>query len=95
VAITDKTRGQLRTLLGAVPWVSLLVWGALLLAVYALQELFFLVLTTFLLSFIVRRIVVLLAARLRPGQESPWLERSLSPWRASQRLSWSSGCCLP
>ena len=60
------------------PWVSLLVWGILLLILYVLQELFFLVLTTFLLSFAVRRIVIALASRLRPGQESPGLERWLT-----------------
>ncbi|MCG6863009.1 MAG: AI-2E family transporter [Chromatiaceae bacterium] len=65
-------------LFGAVPWASLLVWGTLLVAVYALQELFFIILTTFLLSFMVRRIVVRLASRLRPGQESPGLERWLT-----------------
>lgn len=76
--INDNTHRRPSALLGAVPWVSLLVWGALLLAVYALHELFFIILTTFLLSYIVRRIVVGLATRLRPEQESPGLERWLT-----------------
>jgi len=75
---TDKSDNRLGTLLGTVPWISVLVWGALLLAVYALHELFFVILTTFLLSFIVRRMVVALVNRLRPGQESPGLERWLT-----------------
>lgn len=78
MAIQDNTDEQPGILIGAVPWVSLIVWGALLVAVYALQELFFIILTTFLLSFVVRRMVVGLASRLRPGQESPALERWLT-----------------
>jgi predicted PurR-regulated permease PerM len=78
VKIGDSTHSQRSAFLGAFPWANLLVWGALLLAVYVLHDLFFVVLTTFLLSFIVRRIVVGLATRLRPGQESPGLERWLT-----------------
>ncbi len=78
MATTGNSPIQRNRWLASIPWVSLLVWGALLLVVYALHNLFFLVLTTFLLSFIVRRIVVGLANRLRPGQESPALERWLT-----------------
>ena len=60
------------------PWRKMLIWGLFLLAIYTLRHLFFIIFMTFLLSFLVRMIVLSVARRLSPRRERPWLERLLT-----------------
>lgn len=64
--------------IGTLPWDSLLIWGLVLLAVYGLREVFLVAFLTFILSYLVRAIVVAIARRLRPEGEHPALERWLT-----------------
>jgi predicted PurR-regulated permease PerM len=61
-----------------IPWQDILIWSGLLLILYALHEVFAVVFLTFLLTYLVRAIVVPLARRIRPGQENRSLERWLT-----------------
>jgi predicted PurR-regulated permease PerM len=61
-----------------VPWDSLLIWGLLFLAIYALHDVFLIAFLTFLLSYLVRSIVGASARRLHPGTASVRLERWLT-----------------
>jgi predicted PurR-regulated permease PerM len=61
-----------------VPWENLLIWAALAAGLYALRDVLLVAFLTFLLSYLVRAIVVALAHRLRPDRESPGLERWLT-----------------
>ncbi len=63
---------------GALHWDSLLIWGLVLLAIYGLREVFLVAFLTFILSYLVRSIVVSIAQRLRPDGEHPGLERWLT-----------------
>jgi len=64
--------------IGGLPWESLLIWAGLFLAIYALHDVFPIVFITFLLTYLVRAIVVPLARRISPQAERPWLERWLT-----------------
>ena len=61
-----------------VPWNRLLIWGLLALAVFGLRDVFFIAYLTFLLSYLIRSIVVALARRLCLGTERAGLERRLT-----------------
>ncbi len=61
-----------------VPWDSLVIWGLPALAVFGLRDVFFIAFLTFLLSYLIRSIVVALAGRLCPGAERPGLKRWLT-----------------
>ncbi len=67
-----------RSLLENLPWRKVLIWGLFLLAIYTLRHLFFIIFMTFLLSFLVRMVVVSIARRLSPHRERPWMERLLT-----------------
>ena len=60
------------------PWEDILVWTGLLLVLYALHDVFLLVFLTFLLTYLVRAIVIPLARRISPDRERPGLERWLT-----------------
>lgn len=60
------------------PWENLVLWAGLFLVLYALQDVFPIVFLTFLLTYLVRAIVVPLARRISPKIERPWLERGLT-----------------
>lgn len=60
------------------PWNDILVWTGLLLVLYALHDVFPVVFLTFLLTYLVRAIVVPLARRVSPERERPSLERWLT-----------------
>ncbi len=59
-------------------WDGVLVWTALLLVLYALHEVFAVAFLTFLLTYLVRAIVVPLTRRISPDREPPSLERWLT-----------------
>jgi len=63
---------------GRLPWEDLVIWAGLFLVLYALHDVFPIVFLTFLLTYLVRAIVVPLARRISPGLERPWLERGLT-----------------
>ena len=60
------------------PWDSLLIWGLLVLAFFGLRDVFFIAFLPFLMSYLIRSIVVALARRRRPGAERSGLERWLT-----------------
>src|SRR6267143_5888215 len=60
------------------PWEKILIWGLFLLAVYALRHFFFIIFMTFILTYIMRSIVLKIARFLSPRGEPVWLERSLT-----------------
>jgi predicted PurR-regulated permease PerM len=64
--------------LARVPWQRLLIWGVFLAALYTVRHFFFLIFTTFVLSYFIRSIVVPLADRIAPARTGPWLERGLT-----------------
>ena len=76
---------------GGLPWETLLIWAALAAALYALRDILLVAFLTFLLSYLVRTIVRALARRLRPGRESPGLERwlTLGTFVAMVALLWA------
>jgi predicted PurR-regulated permease PerM len=66
------------TALARLPWQRLLIWAVFLVALYTVRHFFFVIFTTFLLSYCIRSVVVPLADRLAPGRQGPWLERWLT-----------------
>lgn len=70
--------GPTRTTVLDPPWDSLVIWGGLILVLYALHEVFPIVFLTFLLVYLVRSLVVPLARRFGPGVVGPTLERWLT-----------------
>lgn len=60
------------------PWEDILIWTGLLLLLYALHDIFTIVFLTFLLTYLVRSIVVFLSRRISPDRERPALERWLT-----------------
>jgi hypothetical protein len=78
MAVTDNGRVSPAVMLSNMPWATLLTWGVLLLVIYTLHELFFIIFVTFLLAYMVRSLVTGVAGRIRPGTESPALERWLT-----------------
>lgn len=72
---------------------GLLIWAGLILLLYALHDVFAIVLLTFLLVYLVRAIVVPLAGRISPGQDRPGLERwlTLATFGAMVALLWGLG----
>ena len=67
-----------RVAAASLPWQEILFWVGLLLLVYALHEVFAVAFLTFLLTYLVRSIVVALARRIRPEGERRGLERWLT-----------------
>ncbi|MFN7974136.1 MAG: AI-2E family transporter [Acidobacteriota bacterium] len=60
------------------PWEKLVMWGFFLGAVYALRHLFFIIFMTFVLSYIMRTVVVKLHAIVSPGTPRRWLDRAIT-----------------
>jgi predicted PurR-regulated permease PerM len=64
--------------IASVPWEDILIWTGLALLLYALHDVFAVVFLTFLLTYLVRAIVIPLARRISPDRERPALERGLT-----------------
>lgn len=63
---------------GPLAWDSLAIWALLLLVIYGLRDVFVIAFLTFILSYLIRSIVVFLARRLRPIGDRARLERWLT-----------------
>jgi predicted PurR-regulated permease PerM len=61
-----------------IPWEDILIWTGLLLLLHALHDVFSVVFLTFLLTYLVRTIVIVLARRIDLDRERPALERWLT-----------------
>ncbi|MGQ9590669.1 MAG: AI-2E family transporter [Planctomycetota bacterium] len=57
------------------PWEKILIWGLFLGAVYTLRHFFFVIFMTFIVSYVMRRVVVRTSRFLTGGRESIFLER--------------------
>ena len=73
-----------------IPWEDILIWTGLLLLLYALHDVFSVVFLTFLLTYLVRTIVIVLARRIGLDRDRPALERwlTLGTFLAIAALIW-------
>jgi predicted PurR-regulated permease PerM len=60
------------------PLEKIAVWALFLLAVYALRHFFFVMFVTFIVSYIMRQVVMRLSDAIHPGGEVLWLQRVLA-----------------
>ncbi|MBN1442963.1 MAG: AI-2E family transporter [Planctomycetes bacterium] len=60
------------------PWEKLTIWGLFLLAVYILRDFFFIIFMTFIVSYIMRGVIVRVVRLVSARGEVPWLERVLA-----------------
>lgn len=60
------------------PWEKILIWGLFLGAVYTLRHFFFVIFMTFILSYVMRRVVVRTSRLLTGGRDFVWLQRVLT-----------------
>ena len=60
------------------PWEKLTIWGSVLLIIYLLRDFFFLIFMTFILTYILRSVIVRVLWLIRHKREEPWLERLLA-----------------
>jgi predicted PurR-regulated permease PerM len=65
-------------LLDWLPWEKSLIWGLVILAVYAMRHFFFIIFVTFIVAYIMRSSVRRISRFVLPNRESAWLERSLT-----------------
>ena len=72
---TKSSRGQRFRWLS---WEKLAIWGLFLLVVYTLRDFFFIIFMTFIISYIMRGLVVKTRSLFFQNREVPWLERSLT-----------------
>lgn len=73
-ATTPSQRGFLHWF----PWEKLIIWGLFLLAVYVLRHFFFIIFMTFILTYIMRSVIVRIVRLVSSRPEVPWLERVLA-----------------
>ncbi|MCZ6793797.1 MAG: hypothetical protein O7J95_09330, partial [Planctomycetota bacterium] len=60
------------------PWESITIWGLLLLVIYSLRHFFFVIFITFILTYIMRSVIVRILRFANLEREVPWLERCLA-----------------
>jgi predicted PurR-regulated permease PerM len=84
------------TPLAYLPWEDILLWAGFLVLLYFLQDVFPVVFLTFLLTYLVRAIVIPLARKISPKQERPTLERllTLGTFAAIVALLWGLAVLL-
>ena len=70
--------GRKLPLLDWLPWEKAVVWGLILLTFYMLRSFFFTIFMVFIVSYIVRSIVMWVQSLLSPYEERIWLERVLT-----------------
>ena len=76
--LRGRNAGVLPSLLRWLPWEKSTIWGLFLLLVYFLRDFFFIIFMTFILSYIMRSVVMSVARLISPGRTRAWLERSLT-----------------
>lgn len=67
-----------KSFFSTIPWEKLVIWGLFWFAVWALRHFFAIIFATFILTYIMRSIVIRAARTIRPGREVLWLERVLA-----------------
>ena len=60
------------------PWEKMTIWGLFILVMYALRHFFALMFVTFILTYIMRTLVVTLAGVVQPKRNGVWVERLLT-----------------
>lgn len=74
--IGETTRG--RSFFDRLPWEKALIWGLIFLAVYMMRGFFFTIFMTFMVSYIIRSLVMRAQGVISPYTERIWLERVLT-----------------
>ena len=78
VASPDDPRPSFLAFLDWLPWEKILIWSLFLLVVYSLRHFFFIIFMTFILTYVMLRVVKRIAGIVLPNRESVWLERGLT-----------------
>ena len=87
--------GARSSLLRRLPWEKALIWGLILLGVYMVRSFFFTIFMTFIISYIMRSIVLRIQRVVTPYRERVWLARALTlAFFVLLLLILVDGCCL-